>query len=100
MTEPGSLNEARAEPDVPALVTQDQLHSPANARKSDGQAVERVEHRILPGQEDHALEHHVVQPDRRGQTLAVLRQAQGSGREALLEQGDELGADEGAKNLL
>ena len=100
MAEPGSLNEARAEPDVPALVTEDQLHSPTNARKPGGQAVERIEHRILPSQEDHALEHHVVQPDRGGQTLAVLGEAQGSGRQALLEQGDELGTDEGAKNVL
>ena len=34
--EPGSLNKARAEPDVPALVTEDQLYSPTNARKPDG----------------------------------------------------------------
>ena len=85
---------------MPALVTEDQLHSSANARKPDGQAVERVEHRVLPSQEDHALEHHVVQTDRGGQTLAVLGEAQGSGRESLLEQGDELGTDEGAKNFL
>src|SRR5206468_676373 len=97
--EPGSLDEARAEPDVPAFVTEDQLHSPTNARKADGQAVERVEHRILPSQEDHALEHHMVQPDRGGQTVAVLSEAQGSGREALFEQSDELGTDEAAKNV-
>jgi hypothetical protein len=42
----------------------------------------------------------VVQPDRGGQTPAVLGEAQGSGRETLLEQGDELGTDEGAKNVL
>ena len=96
---PDSPDEAGAEPDVPALVTQDQLHSPANARKPGGQAVERVEHRILPGQQDDALEHHVVQPDRGGQALAILGEAQGSGREAFLEQGDELGTDEGAKNV-
>jgi hypothetical protein len=100
VAEPGSLNEARAEPDVPALVAEDQLHSPANAGKANGQVVERVEHRILPSQEDHTLEHHVVQPDCCGQTLAVLGETQGSGREALFEQGDELGTDEGAKNVL
>ncbi len=85
---------------MPALVTEDQLHSSANTREPGGQAVERVKHRILRGQEDHALEHHMVQPDRGGQTLAVLGEAHGSGREPLLEQGDELGTDEGAKNVL
>src|SRR6185437_9322311 len=85
---------------MPALVTKDQLHSAANARKPDGQALERVEQRILAGQEDHALEDHVVQPDRGGQPLAVLGEAQGSGRETLLEQGHELRTDKGAKNVL
>jgi hypothetical protein len=36
----------------------------------------------------------VIQPDRGGQALAVLGEALGSGREALLEQGNELGTDE------
>src|SRR5581483_12447700 len=46
--EPGLPDEARAEPDVPALVTQHELHSPADAGKSRGQPLERAEHRILP----------------------------------------------------
>ncbi len=35
----GALNDARSEPDMPALVTEDQLHPLANTRQPDGQAL-------------------------------------------------------------
>ena len=36
----GALNDARSEPDVPALVTEDQFHPPSNTRQPDGQALQ------------------------------------------------------------
>ena len=67
-----SRQAARAEADVPALVAQHQLGARRQPRQP---VVDEVEQRELAGGEDHALQDHVVEPDR----LAAARPRAASG---------------------
>ena len=84
---------------MPALVAQDELHPLAQTGHRDGQGLQLVEHLVLTGQQDHPLEHHVVQPDGGGEAGVVVREAPGRLRQALLEQVDQVGVDAVAQDV-
>src|SRR3954471_10501914 len=97
--EVGALDDPGAETDVPALVAQHQFHALAHPRHRYRQLLEGVEQRVLPGREDHALEDHVVEPDRGGELLVGVGEAAGDRGQTLLEQLEEIRAHPLAQDL-
>jgi hypothetical protein len=89
------VEHAGAQPDVPALVAQDELDAAPQAREV-GSALEQAEQRPLTRREHDPLEQQVVERYRLGEPLDRLlaSQAAGDRRQAHLEELDQGGLDQ------